>query len=110
MPSQSSIPRWRKRRRSFILQKSKGRKVMRRRVWSLVLAAPVVVAASLLATNSRSFSARAEQTQVSSAEVRIDNFSFGPSTLAVAVGTTVTWTNRDDIPHTVVRDEEVFKS
>ncbi len=83
---------------------------MRRRVWSLVLAAPVVMAASLLATNSTSFSARAEQTQVSSAEVKIDNFSFGPATLTVAVGTTVTWTNRDDIPHTVVSDEKVFKS
>jgi len=28
----------------------------------------------------------------------------------VEVGTTVTWTNRDDIPHTVVSDEKVFKS
>src|SRR3981189_3173348 len=110
MPSQSSIPRWRKRRRSFVLQKSKGRKVMRRRVWSLVLGAPVVMAASLLATNSTSFSARAEQPQASSAEVKIDNFSFGPATLTVAVGTTVTWTNRDDIPHTVVSDDKVFKS
>lgn len=79
-------------------------------MWSLVLAAPVVMAASLLATNSRSFSARAEQTQASSAEVKIDNFSFGPATLTVAVGTTVTWTNRDDIPHTVVSDDKVFKS
>jgi len=83
---------------------------MRRRVWNLVLAAPVLIAASLLATNSRSFSTRAEQTQASSAEVKIDNFSFGPTTLTVAVGITVTWTNRDDIPHTVVSDDKVFKS
>ena len=78
-------------------------------MWSLVLA-PVVLAVSLLAGNSRTFAARAEQTQASSAEVKIDNFSFGPTTLTVAVGTTVTWTNRDDIPHTVVSDEKVFKS
>ena len=32
----------------------------------------------------------------------IDNFSFAPNPLDVKVGTTVTWTNRDDIPHTVV--------
>src|SRR5437660_5961741 len=83
---------------------------MRRRVWSLVLAASVATAASLLAGNSRTFAARAEQTQVSSAEVKIDNFSFGPTTLTVAVGTMVTWTNRDDIPHTVVSDDKVFKS
>jgi len=83
---------------------------MRRRVWSLVLAAPLVIGPSLLAGNSRTFAARAEQTQASSAEVKIDNFSFGPTTLTVAVGTMVTWTNRDDIPHTVVSDDKVFKS
>ena len=44
------------------------------------------------------------------AHVKIDNFSFGPQTLTVAVGTTVTWTNRDDIPHTVVSTDGVFNS
>ena len=35
-------------------------------------------------------------------EVHIDNFVFQPAELKIKVGTTVTWTNRDDIPHTVV--------
>ena len=34
--------------------------------------------------------------------VMIDNFTFEPQQLTVKVGTTVTWKNRDDIPHTVV--------
>ena len=34
--------------------------------------------------------------------VTIDNFVFEPVQLTVKVGQTVTWTNRDDIPHTVV--------
>jgi plastocyanin len=34
--------------------------------------------------------------------VHIDNFVFEPAQLTVTVGQTVTWTNRDDIPHTVV--------
>jgi plastocyanin len=34
--------------------------------------------------------------------VTIDNFTFAPARIAVPVGTRVTWTNRDDIPHTVV--------
>jgi amicyanin len=81
---------------------------MRRRVWILVLAAPVLAAAALLVSGSGGFAASAAQ--ASSAEVKIDNFSFGPAAVTVAVGTTVTWTNRDDIPHTVVSDDKVFKS
>jgi plastocyanin len=34
--------------------------------------------------------------------VTIDNFTFSPAALTVKVGTTVTWKNQDDIPHTVV--------
>ena len=34
--------------------------------------------------------------------VTIDNFTFAPAELTVKVGTTVTWTNHDDIPHTIV--------
>lgn len=45
-----------------------------------------------------------------SAQVKIDNFSFGPTTLTVASGTTVTWLNNDDVPHTVVSDDKVFRS
>jgi plastocyanin len=41
--------------------------------------------------------ARAEDTNVT-----IDNFTFQPAELSVKVGTTVTWKNHDDIPHTVV--------
>jgi plastocyanin len=37
-------------------------------------------------------------------------FRFGPQTLTVPVGTTVTWTNSDDIPHTSVSTDGVFKS
>lgn len=35
-------------------------------------------------------------------EVKIDNFTFAPQTITVKAGTTVTWVNEDDIPHTVV--------
>ncbi|MCP3458837.1 MULTISPECIES: cupredoxin family copper-binding protein [unclassified Bradyrhizobium] len=35
-------------------------------------------------------------------EVHIDNFTFQPAELTVKTGTTITWINRDDIPHTIV--------
>ena len=38
-------------------------------------------------------------------QVKIDNFSFGPATLTVPAGTTVTWINQDDVPHNVVGSE-----
>ena len=43
-------------------------------------------------------------------EVTIDNFTFVPKELTVAVGTTVKWVNHDDIPHTVVNADKVFRS
>jgi plastocyanin len=42
--------------------------------------------------------------------VTIDNFVFEPARLTVKAGTTVTWTNRDDIPHTVASKDRLFKS
>jgi plastocyanin len=42
--------------------------------------------------------------------VTIDNFTFTPVELTVAVGTTVKWVNHDDIPHTVVNKDKVFRS
>lgn len=44
--------------------------------------------------------------------VAIEDFAFGPATLTVPRGTTVTWTNRDDEPHTVMSadDPKLFKS
>lgn len=49
--------------------------------------------------------ARAEAPTVAIAE-----FSFAPATLTVAPGTTVTWSNRDDTPHTVKASDRSFAS
>jgi plastocyanin len=47
----------------------------------------------------------------SSATVKIDNFSFGPAAITIPAGTTVTWTNNDDVPHVVTSDDnKMFKS
>jgi plastocyanin len=43
-------------------------------------------------------------------QVVVDNFSFAPAMAAVAVGSTVTWTNRDDVPHNIVSTDQKFKS
>jgi plastocyanin len=41
--------------------------------------------------------------------ISIDNFSFTPAALTVKAGTTVTWTNKDDIPHGIASSDNAFK-
>lgn len=43
-------------------------------------------------------------------QASVDNFSFTPKQLTVKPGTTVVWTNKDDIPHTVEQNDHVFSS
>ncbi len=74
------------------------------------LASMVVVLVAMFATAGQVGGAAAQDKTATTAEVKIDNFSFGPTAITVPVGTTVTWTNRDDIPHTVVSTDGVFKS
>ncbi len=44
------------------------------------------------------------------AAISIDNFTFAPATVTIPVGTAVTWTNRDDIPHSIVASDKAFRS
>jgi plastocyanin len=43
-------------------------------------------------------------------EVDIDQFTFYPQRITVKAGTTVTWVNEDDVPHTVASSSKLFKS
>ncbi len=47
---------------------------------------------------------------VAGPQVAIDNFTFTPRAMTVAPGTTVTWINRDDIPHTVTAQDHAFSA
>ena len=44
------------------------------------------------------------------ATVKIDNFTFAPQHFAVKIGTTVTWENEEDTPHTVASSTKLFRS
>ena len=43
-------------------------------------------------------------------QIVVKDFMFSPTPLTVKAGSTVTWINKDDEPHTVVSDTGVFKS
>jgi plastocyanin len=81
----------------------------RNNIWIAGTAAPVMIAMLLLFAGSSRVKA-ADQPSAANVQVNIDNFVFGPQTVTVPVGATVTWTNKDDIPHTTVSTDGVFKS
>jgi plastocyanin len=70
---------------------------------------PVMIAMVLLFAGSLRVRA-SDQPSTANVAIKIDNFVFGPQAITVPVGTTVTWTNTDDIPHTAVSTDGVFKS
>ena len=82
---------------------------MRRSVSIAILTVALATGVGTITGGQKNILASAQE-KPATVEVKIDNFSFGPATLTVPVGTSVTWTNRDDIPHTVVSTEGVFKS
>jgi amicyanin len=82
---------------------------MKVRVWVVALAWTMFANGNAVFAKGEA-AASAQQAAPAAVAVKIDNFKFGPEDLTVAVGTTVTWTNRDDIPHTVVSTTGAFKS
>jgi plastocyanin len=69
-------------------------------------AATLAASALIMST----LSAMTKAAAAAAATVEIGNFTFKAPVVTVRRGTTVTWTNGDDIPHTVVSKDGVFKS
>ena len=72
-----------------------------------MVALPLALAAVLLLHPTP---AKSADTKASPTEVRVDNFTFSPETLTVAVNSTVTWVNKDDLPHVIASNDGLFKS
>ncbi|MEA2525033.1 MAG: hypothetical protein QOF73_2260 [Thermomicrobiales bacterium] len=74
----------------------------------LLVVVPLLMAMLLVAPVSRpSVPRAAAQDEVA---VEIQDFQFSPDTIEITVGTTVTWTNVGDAPHTVTSDDGTFDS
>jgi plastocyanin len=78
---------------------------MKKSSWIFCVVASMVLALAALPTLEKQIAAGSP-----AVDIKIDNFSFTPATLTVKAGTQITWTNGDDIPHTVVGDNQSFKS
>jgi plastocyanin len=75
-------------------------------VSSLAVVLPLALSAVLLLRPTMATS----EDNPSHNEVNVDNFSFGPDTLTVPANTTVTWVNKDDVPHVIASNDGLFKS
>ena len=84
---------------------------MKRNKLILGSAAILAGAFALTACTKPNLAASSGDNSASGATVKIDNFSFGPATITIPAGSTVTWTNNDDVPHVVTSDDgKMFKS
>lgn len=73
----------------------------------LTMQAAVLAASTLMLATVATMTKAAPAPQ---AGVRIENFTFKDQVVTVKTGTTVTWTNGDDVPHTLVAKDGSFKS
>ncbi len=75
---------------------------------NIFVAASVLVFASVVFIAGTTHGATAADS--GKTNVKIDNFTFNPATITIKAGSTVHWTNGDDIPHTVASTDKLFKS
>lgn len=69
-----------------------------------------LVLGALLLYGHDSVFARTGERHPATVAVSIENYAFQPDPLTIAVGTTVRWTNRDEVLHTVVSNDKLFSS
>jgi amicyanin len=78
---------------------------MRKALFSVTGVALFVLSFGFSKTSHATPAASEQNKAMEQYQVKIDNFSFGPATLTVPAGTTVTWINQDDMPHNIVSSE-----
>jgi len=70
----------------------------------------VWLAAALVLRATAGVAGGASDTRASRVAVAIENYEFQPDPITVAVGSTVVWTNRDEVNHNVVSKDRLFSS
>ena len=68
------------------------------------------IAALVILTGTQCWADDAIPPSSAAAIIKIENFTFNPAELIIKPGTTVTWQNADDIPHSVMTENNAFHS
>lgn len=84
---------------------------MKNYVLRIAVCAGLIASAAVGAVNRPNYFVRAaEEQSAASITIAVDNFTFTPKELTVSRGTTITWVNHDDVPHTIVSTDKKFRS
>ena len=78
------------------------------RLRSLIIA--MLGCALILAVVLRSATASGQAAPTEVTQINVDNFTFSPEMATLPVNGTVTWTNKDDVPHVIASSDGVFRS
>jgi plastocyanin len=94
-----------------------------RRKWliGVILAAALLTGCSRITNETKSGTGSGQKTSAdglqpddrpatATVDITIENFAYVPADITVAPGTRVTWTNKDDAPHTATSTEDKFRS
>jgi plastocyanin len=71
---------------------------------------PLFVAIAFAAGAAIAFAADPATQEAAPATIVINGYEYSPSVLTIAPGTTVTWVNEDETPHTVTENGKIFRS
>jgi plastocyanin len=88
----------------------RGQGLSRRAAARFAISRSVIVAMLIGPIVGATLAAASVAAQDTANVITIDNFTFAPPELTVAVGTTVKWVNHDDTPHLVVNKDKAFRS
>lgn len=82
----------------------------------LIWAASLIVITGCSSSQTRVIPATTQTTTTTvtttstSKDITIANFQFSPAAMEIAIGETVTRTNNDTMPHTILADDDSFQS
>lgn len=79
-------------------------------MFGMALAAEHAIAETPMVMHGMNMPVRAISAPVSANAVAIHNFTFGPNAITITAGTTVTWTNQDNEPHSIVMVDQSYRS
>jgi len=83
---------------------------MKKLFWSMGMAGTITLAVFILLTPSKVSWISSADSKPAGVTASIDSSGFSPAILTVPVGGTITWINKDDVPHTVASTDKVFVS